>query len=588
MTDGLVAGRFRLTALRGSGGTAAVFAAVDEQAGHPVALKLLHPHLAADRAVWAAFFEEVRAAQSIVHPLVAEIFDAGTVETDPPVVWIAMELVEGVTLEEHVRAHGPLPSAAARVLMDGLLEALAAAHAQGVVHRDLTPANVMIASDALEPFDPMLFRRRIRLLDFGLADVPGRTTRGSDALLAGTAAAPAGVVASVPYASPEQLSGAPVTEASDLYQAGATLFFALTGRVPFRGASDVVVRAHLTAPPPVPSAERPGIDRAMDRVVTTAMLKRPADRFANAGEMRRALAPADTGVTAAAVAESTVAIRTDTAVTRAQPGLPSGGIPATDPDADADADARAATRVYRTSVPESGAGASGPPHGAAAGRRPRWPAWAAGGVGAVALIGIIALSAAAGSAPSAVPPPVSSAPTPTVTASTSAPSPTETVPVLVDVPPIVGMPVGDARGVLAAAGFAVGAETAVDGTTPAGVVVAADPASGSRRPVGTAVSVQVASGRNAIPAVMGLSIAEAAALVSAAGFVPTAEYAGAGEPDVVVAAAPAAGAVVALGTGVTLWAPASAPPAVTPTPVPAPSSPSPAPVPSPTATQGTP
>ena len=99
MSDGLVAGRFRLRGLLGSGGTAAVFAADDTQAGGSVALKLLHPHLAAERRAWDAFFEEVRAAQSISHPGLVEVRDAGIVDADPPVVWIAMELVIGHSLQ---------------------------------------------------------------------------------------------------------------------------------------------------------------------------------------------------------------------------------------------------------------------------------------------------------------------------------------------------------------------------------------------------------------------------------------------------------------------------------------------------------
>lgn len=568
MTDGLVAGRFRLTALRGSGGTAAVFAAVDETTGIAVALKLLHPHLAADRAVWDAFFEEVRAAQSIAHPLVAEILDAGTVETDPPVVWIAMELVDGVTLEEHVRAGGPLAGAAARVLADGLLDALAAAHARGIVHRDLTPANVMLDPATLDPFDAARFRVSIRLLDFGLADVPGRTTRGSDALLAEMPDTGAGVVASVPYASPEQLSGEPVTEASDLYQAGATLFFALTGRPPFRGSADAVVRAHLTAPPPVPSAAHRGVDRAMDRLVTTAMLKRPADRYADAAEMRGAL-----GVEPAPA----VTHPADDTVTRA---LAASGMPTDAAEGPAGEEAHP-TRVYRTSVPGASAGAE-VPRIVDEQRRARWPVWVAAGVGASALAGIIALSAAAGSAPPPAPTSASSAPAPIVRATTEPPPPTATAEALLDVPELVGLSLDEARTRLTASGFAIGTETAVDSTSPAGTVLSADPAPGARHPRGATVSLQYASGRNAVPPVVGSSVADAAGLLRAAGFVATVRDAGAGAPGIVTASEPVAGAVVGLGSEVTLWVPTSAPPPSSPSP--ATPSPGPTPLPSPSAT----
>lgn len=574
MTDGLVAGRFRLTALRGSGGTAAVFAAVDEATGRSVALKLLHPHLAADRAVWDAFFEEVRAAQSIVHPLVAEILDAGTVETDPPVVWIAMELVDGVTLEEHVRARGPLAAAAARMVADGLLDALAAAHRRGVVHRDLTPANVMFDPTTLDPFDADGFRRSIRLLDFGLADVPGRTTRGSDALLAGAPDASAGVVASVPYASPEHLSGEPVTEASDVYQAGATLFFAVAGQPPFRGPVDAVVRAHLTAPPPVPSAARRGVDRTMDRLVTTAMLKRPVDRYADAAEMRAALAaaPAPDGP------RSVDPIPADEVVTRAQGSA--SVMPAGAASVDAEEESPA-TRVYRTSVPEAGGWRVSPPMTAAS-HRARWPAWVAGAAGVAALVGIVALSAVAGSAPSPTPTLAQTTPAPIASATPEQPSPAAAAEALIDVPAVIGLPLDAARTQLIDQGFAVGAGVAVDTATPSGTVLSADPAAGARRPRGTTVTLQYASGRNAVPPVIGLTAADAAGVLRAAGFLATVRDAGSGVAGIVSASEPVAGAVAGLGTEVTLWVPASAPPAPSPSPV----LPSPAatPLPSPSAT----
>lgn len=561
MTDGLVAGRFRLTALLGSGGTAAVFAAVDELVERKVALKLLHPHLAADRAAWDAFFEEVRAARSIVHPLIAEVFDAGAVDTDPPVVWIAMELVDGVTLEEHVREHGPLSGAVARVLIDGVLDALAAAHAGGVVHRDVTPANVMIDPSTLDPFDAEGFRRRLRLLDFGLADVPGRTTRGSDALLSGAVGAAPGVVASVPYASPEQLSGAAVTEASDVYQVGATLYFALTGRPPFEGATDVVVRAHLTAPPPLPSVVRRGVERAMDRLVATAMLKRPGDRFADAGAMRRALVATPTGLTAAPPARQ---------------AQPRAGEPADD----------VSTRVYRTAVPGGASAAAAPSvaaHLGSAGRsRSRWPGWGAAAAGAAALIGIIALSAAAGSAPSAAPTTGAFSSVPTGTAPVATPTPTDSAPVRAEVPAIVGLTVDEARALLRQRGFTVGTETHADGTTAADTVLAADPAPGTRHSPGTAVTLQIASGRNVIPSVIGQSVTDASAALSAAGFVASVEYGGTGEPGVVVGSSPDAGAVHALGSAVTVRAPVAAAPSATPS-APAPSAP-PSPQPSGSAT----
>lgn len=149
-SEPLIAGRFAIRRLLGSGGTAAVFAADDTLTGRRIALKLLHPHLSADPATAEAFFEEVRAARSIAHPGLAEILDAGVDDRiDPPVVWIAMELVTGVTLADHVRGHGAMAPADVATLAVALLDALAAAHEGGIVHRDVTPANVMFDPGAL-------------------------------------------------------------------------------------------------------------------------------------------------------------------------------------------------------------------------------------------------------------------------------------------------------------------------------------------------------------------------------------------------------------------------------------------------------
>ncbi|MBF4562960.1 serine/threonine protein kinase [Microbacterium sp. VKM Ac-2870] len=166
MTAGLVAGRFHLRRLLGSGGTASVFEADDVHTGGTVALKLLHAHLAHGPEAVDAFFEEVRAAQAIVHPNLAQIYDAGVDSRDPPVVWIAMELVPGVSLADHVRERGALDLADAVVLGRTVLDALTAVHASGVVHRDVSPANIMFdPSERASVTSPEAFARGIRLLD---------------------------------------------------------------------------------------------------------------------------------------------------------------------------------------------------------------------------------------------------------------------------------------------------------------------------------------------------------------------------------------------------------------------------------------
>ncbi|WP_153001510.1 serine/threonine-protein kinase, partial [Microbacterium testaceum] len=163
-----------------------------------------------------------------------------------------------------------------------VLSGLAAAHRAELIHRDVSPANVLVRL-----VDGGL---RATLLDFGLADAAGRTAHGDDVLRSSVTAATAGVVGNAHFASPEQLSGSAVGPAGDLYQVGGLLYFALTGRAPFEsGDRAAVVRGHLNAPPPVPSVRRRGIPQAIDRVVVRALLKDPSLRYTDADEMRRAL-----------------------------------------------------------------------------------------------------------------------------------------------------------------------------------------------------------------------------------------------------------------------------------------------------------
>ena len=557
MTDGLVAGRFRITSLLGSGGTAAVFAAHDVASGLDVAVKLLHPHLAGDAAVREAFFEEVRVAQAIAHPGIPAVVASGVEAGDPAVVWIAMERAAGVTLADHVAAHGALPPVEVATIGVALLDALAAAHQAGVVHRDVTPANVMISPDAV---GPEALAASVRLLDFGLADIPGRSTSGSDPLL--SAADPVGVVASVPYASPEHLSARPVTETSDLYQAGATLLFALTGAPPFAGDNAAVVRAHLSAPPPVPSVRRRGLPREWDRVVTTALMKDPYARYPDAASMRAALAslaavPGPVGDAASAPASTGV------------------------------------TRVYRTALP-SGA-ASVAPAAASTGATPtgeqrhgdrRWIGWTVAAAGAVAgVIVAVSLSAGAGGAPQVWPTDVVArvvTPSPTPTPSTADPTPAREV--SATLPELAGLGLSDARAVLSDRGLLGGNVSRRSSTEPENTVIGSTPGAGAVVPIGSAVDLVVASGANEVPDVRGLGIDEASAAIQAAGFAVASERRGTGPAGIVTESRPSAGTENRLGTTVMLVLPRldTAPP--TPTPAPSPSAtpqPTPTPTPSP-------
>ncbi|MGA1827363.1 serine/threonine-protein kinase, partial [Microbacterium sp.] len=315
----LISGRYRLGELLGTGGSASVFAAVDAIDGAQVALKILHPHLSDRPAARDAFLAEARRAEPLRHPNIVGVLGVGVDEAgDAPLAWIALERAAGSSLSEHIATLGPLPPDEAAAVIDGILRALEAAHAIGLIHRDVSPANVMVAPDARG----VLHVDGVRLLDFGLADAAGKSALGSDDLLSIEATGRAGVLGNVNYMSPEQVRGEAVDARGDLYQAGAVLYFALTGRPPFpRETTGQTMRAHLTAPPPVPSVLDRRIPRTLDRVVVRAMLKDPGDRFASVGAMRAALAgPAP--VAAAAAPQEVTRVLGRTMVPPRVPGAP--------------------------------------------------------------------------------------------------------------------------------------------------------------------------------------------------------------------------------------------------------------------------
>src|SRR3954465_15896117 len=251
----------RIVDVAGRGGMGVVYRALELALDRTVALKLITPALAGDPDFRARFVRESRAAASIEHPNVIPIFSAGE---EQDVLYIAMRFVEGEDLRARLRREGRLePRRAARIVAQ-VAAALDAAHARGLVHRDVKPANIL-----LTPAD------HAYLTDFGL------TKRAADD--ATRISSTGGLVGTAGYVAPEQIRGERVDARTDVYSLGCVLFHTLTGRTPFAApAEGAMLVGHLQEDPPSTG------DEAFDAVVRRALAKDPADRFQSAGDLGRA------------------------------------------------------------------------------------------------------------------------------------------------------------------------------------------------------------------------------------------------------------------------------------------------------------
>jgi serine/threonine protein kinase len=274
---------YRIVEQAGSGGMGVVYRAEETGlGGRPVALKLLPPALAGDPDFRARFLREMRVAAAIDHPNIVPIYRAGE---DRGLLYLAMRYVHASDLRRVLEAEGRLAPGRALAILDQVARALDAAHARGLVHRDVKPGNILLAPPVFDG-DP----EHVYLVDFGLArsDSDDRSIGGAGSFL-GTPR----------YAAPEQAAGRPVDARTDGYALGCVLYECLTGRPPFPGGSgEAVLLAHLEAAPPRVTALRPDLPPTIDQVVARAMAKDPADRFpscrALAAATRQALAPPPT------------------------------------------------------------------------------------------------------------------------------------------------------------------------------------------------------------------------------------------------------------------------------------------------------
>lgn len=259
---------YRIETVLGRGGMGVVYRAEHLELERKVALKLLAETLSEDDSFRKRFIRESKLAASLDHPNVIPIYGAG--EQDG-LLYIAMRYVDGSDLKQLIKQQGALDPALSLVLLEQAASALDAAHARGLVHRDVKPHNMLIASS------PGLAGGHVYLSDFGLAkSVTSRTEITATGTFMGT----------IDYVAPEQIEGQAADALSDVYSLGCVFFECLTGSIPFTGDTDMAVaHGHIGTAPPEPSRLNQNLPRGLDAVTARAMAKAPGDRYKSCNEL---------------------------------------------------------------------------------------------------------------------------------------------------------------------------------------------------------------------------------------------------------------------------------------------------------------
>ena len=453
----ILAGRYEIRDLIGSGGMAEVHLGYDKRLSRIIAIKLLRSDIAGDPTFQARFRREAQSAAALNHPTIVAVYDSGEEEFTAPngstrsVPYIVMEYVEGHTVRELLGDGEAVPIPEAVEITTGVLDALEYSHRAGIVHRDIKPGNIMLTSTGA-----------VKVMDFGIA----RAIEDSAATVTQTHA----VVGTAQYLSPEQARGELVDARSDLYSTGCLLYELLTGQPPFTGDSAVAIAyQHVREIPKPPSALAADVPESLDRVVLKALAKARDDRYQDAAHMRTELLAAARGMAVSAPAtetwQSTTAMPSATAPSPAPPAPPISTQP---------------------SAPEQTAEDKRP--------RRRWWMWMLI-ILLLILAGIVIGMLASGLPGSKRP---SETPSPTATAAI--------------VPNVSNMSEDDAKSAIEDVGltFVRGDDVSSD-TVDEGLAISSDPGAGTSAVLGTEVTVSFSSGSATVkvPDVSGMTQSEA-------------------------------------------------------------------------------
>ncbi len=498
--------RYELGALIGAGGMSDVFVAKDLRLNREVAVKVLRSDLNREQTFVTRFRKEALAAAGLSHPGIVAVYDSG----ENPAPYIVMELLQGKTLRELI--NGPVDPKTAIQITEGILQALAYSHANGIVHRDIKPGNIMITDQG-----------DVKVMDFGIA-------RALDDVSA-TMTATWNVVGTAQYLSPEQASGEVADARSDLYSVGVVLYEMLTGRPPFIGDTPVSIAfQHVSGELIPPSKINPTLDQQFDHFLSVVMAKDAANRYQDANAMLADLHRIRTGQTI-----TTEIVRTKKKKNRtwqivagflATMLVVVGGFALQDrsgvsgmevPNVVGLSETDASAQLSAFKVVVNRAHDSKIPLDRVASQNPLATSRAKKG-------SVVTITISDGPGDVLVP---------------------------MD---LIGMTLTDARDALAAAGLTVAAIDAIPSDKSIGTVLGVDPVGGSTLTAGSGVTLQIANGNVAVPNLVGQSAIQARTTLTQAGFLMREIYSyDANQPNgVVLAQAPAPETQLQIGSQITV------------------------------------